>query len=95
MSFKIWQNPFVENVGGNEGAVFGVVLFVLLLHSADDDARRKEFGIESFGELDALGVFAGHWESEDIDTAGTEPCFDGGDFVFHCCSLHKIIIAYK
>lgn len=59
-SFEIGQDPFVEDVGRDEIAGMGIVLFGFGLHGTDDHARGEEFGIESFGESDALSVFAGH-----------------------------------
>lgn len=94
-AFKVRQNPFVEDVGGDEGAFFGEVLAGLLLHGADNHAGGEEFGAEGFGELDALSVFAGHGEAENVDRAGAEPVFDGFEFVcFVSVAVHNTMIAY-
>ena len=52
------------------------MLVGFLFHGADDEARGEKFSAESFGKADALGVFAGHREAEDVDGARAEPGFD-------------------
>ena len=58
-----------------------------LFHGADDETRRKKFGVKSFGEFDALSVFSGHGETKDVDAAGAKPLLDCRKFV-----VHKLII---
>ena len=88
-SFKVGEDPFVEYVGGDKSAVFGIIFMKLLFLGTDDEAGGEKFGIESAGEADALSVFAGHRETKNVDGAGTEPGFDGCKFV-----VHIVIIAY-
>ncbi len=82
-SFEIRKDPFVKNISRNEVALAREVLFSFLFHGADNHTGGEKFGIQCFGELNALGVFAGHWQTENIDTAGAKPFFNCGDFVFH------------
>ena len=65
------------------------MLLSLLLHGTYNHAGRQKFGTESFGKLDTLSVFAGHGETEEVDTAGAEPVFDVCNFI-----IHDPIIAY-
>lgn len=80
---KIGQDPFIKDVGRNEIALVGEVLAGFGFFGPDDEARGEEFGAEGFGEADALSVFAGHREAEDVDGAGADPRFDRVDFAFH------------
>lgn len=94
-AFEIGQNPFVEDIGRNKGARVGEVLMSFFFHGTDNDARGKEFSAEGFGEFDALSVFAGHRQTENIYRAGAEPLFDCFKLIVHktiiswcCCIIH-------
>ena len=75
-ALEIREDPFVKDVGGNESAAAGVVGADFGFFCTDDEAGGKEFGAEGFGEADALGVFAGHWQTENVDGASAEPFLD-------------------
>lgn len=63
--------------------MFGIVILGLFFHGADNDAGGEKFSAKSFGEFDALGVFAGHRKAENINATSAEPCFDCFNFVVH------------
>lgn len=44
-AFKIGKDPFIEEIGGDEGTLSGVVFFEFGFHVADNHARGNEFGI--------------------------------------------------
>ena len=69
--------------------MFRIIVVGFFFHSTNNHARREKFGVKSFGEADALSVFAGHWEAKNIDTASAEPLFDCCEFFFHV-----LIISY-
>ncbi len=75
-ALKVWQNPFVESVAGDQGAGIGEADVVGLLAGAHDHAGGEKFGAERFGKADALGVFAGHGQTKNVDRTSAEPLFD-------------------
>ena len=56
---------------------------------ANNNAGGEEFGAKHSGEAFALSVFAGHWQTKNIDRAGAKPLFDCRNL-----SIHSIIITY-